>query len=306
MKLAGNNQTTGSVLLVIIVFSCASPSCGSGATSSPVAVRCGPGTREEDGLCVPVDLDGAVEASSSDSGAESGASPDVAADSNAEPICAQTQKCPTTVMITIPRPADKGGTYQIDAYETTEGEYQRFLEDVHASLVPKQGEDCWWNEAFDQAKECAYIDGIHDICMKTGTDRLLTPVTCVDQCDAQAYCTWAGKRLCTDAEPSKTLPAPWASEVYDACSNAGANPDPNPGENASGCLACEAVCEDATTGVFNLAGGFAEWTSKCTPAGTFPDCTVIGGGSMYSPTCNYRTYHAANDPILGISFRCCR
>ncbi len=278
-------------------------SCGGGAEAESLV--CGPGTEQSGNACVPVhdDAGGDVVGDSSGQGtAETGT------DGNAsQPPCATTGHCPSGPMVTIQRPVSYGGPFKIDAHETTVAEYAEFLEAARAGIVPVQkDEHCAWNYTYEPDAECIKTisdTGELDYC--TGS---ATPIYCIDQCDAKAYCEWAGKRLCSDSEPSEDLPSAWGSEVYSACSNAGANPNPNASE-MNNCGSCSQPCQDSTPGVYSLSASFAEWTSYCR---TMPDpnggeprwvCSVMIG--IKQPTCNNRyLWHA--DTFTGVSIRCCQ
>jgi hypothetical protein len=277
------------------------PACSQSAAN---ALSCGPGTEQRGAECVPVVWDAstdnpqAADAESTLEGSADGVTQ--------EPVCAKTGKCPTGAMVTINRPAASGGPFKIDAHETTVGEYQRFLSDVEAGLVPVQtDESCAWNLTYQFDEPCLASIGGKDVC-----GNLTSPAACVDQCDARAYCElWAGKRLCTDTEPSTDLPSPWASEVYAACSGGGSDPNPNSSQDALwDCVACRPPCEDATPGVYGLSTSFSEWTSYCRifddPVSNKPSwgCSTIFGTS--APTCNNRVLRSAN-MVGGITIRCC-
>ncbi len=84
------------------------------------------------------------------------------------------------------------GKFRIDATEVTNAQYQAFLA---AGVDPaSQPAECSWNSELapnttTPSSECttALFDPVN---------RADYPVVCVDWCDAQAYCKWAGKRLC--------------------------------------------------------------------------------------------------------------
>lgn len=78
-----------------------------------------------------------------------------------------------------PAPVDVG-TYCVDSTEVTGRQYLEFLA-AKAGDTSGQPVDCSWNTTFEPAADI---------------DPNEYPVAFVDWCDALAYCTWAGKRLC--------------------------------------------------------------------------------------------------------------
>jgi hypothetical protein len=74
------------------------------------------------------------------------------------------------------------GSYCIDETEVTNGQYQIF---INAGVdTNTQNAECSWNTNFKP--NCGGAN-------TTGPNQ---PVTCIDWCDAYAFCKWAGKRLC--------------------------------------------------------------------------------------------------------------
>lgn len=151
------------------------------------------------------------------------------------------------------------------------------------------------------------------------------PVTCVDWCDAAAFCDWAGKRLCEGSYLLSTGAAD-RGEWHFGCSSDGASLYPY--EGTYNALACngrdnpvsgcgEGRCSlwpagSSTTcvtrsGVEDLAGNAAEWTGECQSViGPEDQCNTFGGdidtanagcGSKVSRSRSY------SSPLLG--FRCC-
>ena len=167
------------------------------------------------------------------------------------------------------------------------------------------------------------------------------PVSGVNWFDANAYCSWANKRLPTEAEWEKTakgpggLKYPWGDQLDESKANYGrkqeftANVDSYP-EGRSG------------YGAYNMAGNVFEWvqdwydpnyyktnTASINPTGpgegvylsgtgTYVDRIatgkkrVIRGGSWYSPAQTITNTHRFwNDPMnnsygVGLGFRCAR
>jgi hypothetical protein len=80
------------------------------------------------------------------------------------------------------------GRVCVDKYETTGADYARFLDDVaQGKHTPNAGSAC--------SAKTSYTP--------RGGWPTSGPVGHVDWCDGQAFCAWAGKRLCKDAEWTK-------------------------------------------------------------------------------------------------------
>lgn len=167
------------------------------------------------------------------------------------------------------------------------------------------------------------------------------PVSGVNWNDANAYCSWANKRLPTEAEWEKTARGPegykypWGNELDSSKANFGrkseftANVDAYP-EGKSG------------YGAFNMAGNVFEWVQDwydpnyykntkeivnpigpkegawLSGTGTYVDRIAVGkkrvirGGSWYAPAESVTNTHRFwNDPMnnsygVGLGFRCAR
>ncbi len=92
----------------------------------------------------------------------------------------------------------------IDAAPVTEGDYATFLREEPAALASCSGSD-------------------FEPCFLGRPDDAQAPVGCVDYCHAEAYCTWAGKRLCglMGGSPLGQDSRIEQTEWYFACSNGG-------------------------------------------------------------------------------------
>jgi formylglycine-generating enzyme required for sulfatase activity len=197
----------------------------------------------------------------------------------------------------------------IDSIEVSSAEYDAFL----GQLV---------DPAVYATAPCAFKTGSSAFepgCASDGAVAIgdpQEPVTCVDWCDARAYCVWSGKILCGD-------PA-W----QDICSDNGANAygfvGPynkdacNGGENVShGCLGgpCELVasgtspdCQTASN-VFDMSGNAAEWTAECNGNTNENDTCKVRGGSVADNASGLQCATATSPqrgtraPFRG--FRCC-
>jgi eukaryotic-like serine/threonine-protein kinase len=125
------------------------------------------------------------------------------------------------------------------------------------------------------------------------------PVAAVTFSDAQHLCEAAGKRLCTESEWEKACKGPglfrWTyGNTFDskACNNEDEGGDTRTLATSGRFPKCH-----STTGVFDLSGNVAEWTSE----------RVVKGGSFasadYAVRCAARKNGATKSPEIG--FRCC-
>jgi len=121
------------------------------------------------------------------------------------------------------------------------------------------------------------------------------PVACIDWCDAQAYCAWAGKHLCGKIGGGSNALADFAnaakSEWYAACSKGGQLNFPYGNSyDPSACVGVDnsatratavptATCQGGYDGVFDLSGNVSEWEDSCTDTKGLGDQCVYRGGS---------------------------
>ncbi|MFH0899725.1 MAG: LamG-like jellyroll fold domain-containing protein, partial [Pseudomonadota bacterium] len=134
-----------------------------------------------------------------------------------------------------------------------------------------------------------------------------TPWVSVNWHDATAACAWAGKRLCAEEEWVAACSAagsrvyPYGS-TYAGKSCNGADNLPTPAVVTAGSTA---LCEGGYTGIFDMSGNVAEWTTACTET----SCK-LRGGSFNSFSSYLRCSSATSlSPQSGASdkgFRCCR
>ncbi len=220
-----------------------------------------------------------------------------------------TGGCPTGV----PGPAlvDVNGAYCMDATEVTNAQYKAFLDTTPAT----SGQDAWcsWNTTYTPSTGWPAA-GIESY-----------PVAYVDWCDAYAYCSWAGKRLCGKIGGGANGYADFAdatkSEWFNACSAGGAKTYPygntydgakcngiDYGASAPIAVATAPGCEGGYPGLHDMSGNVMEWEDSCAGTGATDWCRLRGGGTNGGATgitCNldqpfFRNYVASN-----IGFRCC-
>jgi sulfatase modifying factor 1 len=216
-----------------------------------------------------------------------------------------------------------GIAFCIDSSEVTNAEYAAFLA---ANASPgSQTLRCAWNQTFvpetksTNGPACPAFDP---------SGHAEDPVVCIDWCDANAYCRWAGKRLC--GKPGGGSVGAWAaknaSEWVIACTGDGVGRYPygNTGE-AGRCVdhlfpaatpALQPVksammCEGGVPGLFDMSGNAWEWQDDCVEQltdGTMDACSPLGGSfleDVANSTCIAATpffrRHVAGDT----GFRCC-
>jgi formylglycine-generating enzyme required for sulfatase activity len=218
---------------------------------------------------------------------------------------------PPACPIGLPGPAlvpIAGTAACIDATEVTNEDYAAFL----ASGSRAKPLDCAAKQSVVPAAN-----------WPAPPERARHPVVDVDWCDAVAYCTWAGKRLCAapDGAPGDLArPAdPRSSAWFAACSGGGERTYPY--GDAYDPAACNGLDLDAgralpvgslprceARGAFDLSGNVWEWEDACTSTDTGRVCLVRGGGfrnDRYNVTCS-GAYRASVDTTYDYyGFRCC-
>ncbi|MEJ7732517.1 MAG: SUMF1/EgtB/PvdO family nonheme iron enzyme [Polyangiaceae bacterium] len=198
----------------------------------------------------------------------------------------------------------------IDSTEVTFGQYGEFvLAGVDPSTLPPE---CGWKTSFAPDS-----DGPSN-----------HPVADVDWCDAYAYCTWAGKRLCSrvGGGPPLTLAEakdPGVGEWMTACTAAGTTVYPygdlyQPmtcnGEGLSNGaveVATLPACVGGYAGLFDMSGNIVEWENGCATDSPEPQshlCGARGGDFGESPgnlACQFAELQARSERVPWIGFRCC-
>lgn len=208
--------------------------------------------------------------------------------------CREVEQPETTVVL---------GSYRIDIFEVGVQDYRQCVMAGQCS-EPGTGDYCNWGEM----------------------DRVDHPINCVTWQQAQGYCEWAGRRLCTEAEWEKAARGsqggtyPWGQQEPQCRHASFGGP--------------EGVCGDAGTsprashkdgispfGVLDAAGNVWEWVSDWYDGASYGEggeldgpaageFKVIRGGSFASPAtelrCAHRYAQRPDQMAVGLGFRCCR
>lgn len=206
-------------------------------------------------------------------------------------------------------------SFCIDAFEVTQADYVVFLAQVGNDVpVSEQPQDCSFNTSLTHTPDGSCPD------FATGSQ---LPVTCVDWCDAHAYCNHVGKRLCgaLAGGPMAHDAMPTIGEWHYACTGGlmttypyGNTADPSacnvPDTSARADVGSFPDCEGGLPGIFDMQGNVAEYVDACEPGET-GNCALRGGhtfGSAGYWRCNNTDVSGArNDPdTREFGFRCCR
>ena len=143
------------------------------------------------------------------SGAKGGAGGQGAADAG-PPKTSCPKELPGPLLVPLPGP--NGKFYCMDQRETTWSEYETFAK-AKGSDVSGQPKYCAWNKSYmPTLREPGNDSPMLVECRQETYKAMLAdgslPAYCVDFCDAWAYCTSVGKRLCREADspdPSEPL-----------------------------------------------------------------------------------------------------
>jgi sulfatase modifying factor 1 len=221
-------------------------------------------------------------------------------------------------------PLVRVGSFCIDATEVTNAQYEVFWRARGLGRATTgQGPACAWNGSFTPEES-----GGTRWPARPGDER--RPVVNVDWCDAQAFCQWAGKRLCGGIERG-SLPR-WqdsgsatVSQWAYACASGGRTSYPY--GNSYDAQACNAgrrvesasVLVDVATktgcrtqaGVYDLSGNAEEWVDACTGTSGPGDLCAVAGASAFQDvgddlTCAGSPYPDRRAQAYELrGFRCC-
>jgi len=244
-------------------------------------------------------------------------------------------------MVLIPLP--RNDRYCIVERQATYGEYRQFSKKM-GKKFDGQPSECSWNRDYGPSEYCLYRPGEVSKCgpslAEADPDHA---VTHLDFCDAWAFCSWAGKRLCGEhsADPGSIhmfdrsiddyfggraygLPTVETREWLHACTQGGTSSYPF-GEDWK-----DGVCLDHwklraqgassrrvrdTAGnecrgthppydsVFNMIGGARQWANACRSEDW--RCVQYGGIRVdnVSPCVDVEVLYHIRSPTAGV--RCC-
>jgi formylglycine-generating enzyme required for sulfatase activity len=220
------------------------------------------------------------------------------------------------------------GEWCIDASEVTNAAYAQFLA-AKGGNTNGQPSYCTWNASFQPEPPV----GGSLSCSPVPFDPINQPnhpVTCIDWCDAYAYCAWAGKRLCGrigGGDYALEEDDPAVSQHLAACTNWGATSHPygnayqagecvddafdgTPGLSSSDSVKpVKTGCQGSVPGVYDLVGNVWEWDDVGTSApGPTSGVFARGGGwssSSGTSECHAVSYWDRQDRRDFIGFRCC-
>jgi formylglycine-generating enzyme required for sulfatase activity len=224
------------------------------------------------------------------------------------------------------------GCFWMDQTEVTVSQYSAWLAATDGAAISWETTWCDWKERRstvleDPDDECRAAVNSLDFQPFDGRK----PMRCVDWCEAEAYCRYAGKHLCRDYAALGTHgPRPPEREWLIACSNAHTTIFPwgnaaeharcNARQSASSCGSTSGTCgawpagsnDECSTpeGVKDLTGNVAEWVFSCDLSGSDTPqptgCLTRGGAYDEPPLACGDERIVPNDtrlPTLG--FRCC-
>ncbi|MEZ4227477.1 MAG: SUMF1/EgtB/PvdO family nonheme iron enzyme [Polyangiaceae bacterium] len=176
------------------------------------------------------------------------------------------------------------GSYCIDSTEVSRLQFQEFLDDQKNAATPQFG-GCKSN-SFDNVANCPGAPAT--------TPHL--PAGCADWCDAWAFCSWAGKRLCGKLGggplTKDEITQPQVSEWAHACTQGGSSLYPWGDSPANNCnfgpcsggycthlVGSHPQCTGTAPpfdGVFDLLGNVYEFVESCDLNPATLGCYAVG------------------------------
>ncbi len=209
--------------------------------------------------------------------------------------------------------------YCIDSTEVTRVHYDAWL--ATSPAAGGQPPACSWNNTYEPEPECMAMP---PVCQ--GSSCGAHPQTCIDWCDAVAYCQAVGKRLCGQIGGASNHPDDYADETmsqwYNACSSHGLN-DFNYGDvyqpelcNTEQAPTVEVgslpACQSSVSGyqgVYDLSGNVAEWEDCCEGVSSANDMCLVRGGAIAADgdfrRCDGWGKSRRDVGLSLLGFRCC-
>jgi formylglycine-generating enzyme required for sulfatase activity len=223
-----------------------------------------------------------------------------------------------------------GGGFCIDSTEVTTTQYAEFVSAVAkgATVVQPSANVCQWNVSVTP------LTSGDDGCTTDTTNPIAhanRPVSCVNWCDAYAFCAWAGKRMCGSIDAGVlpfNAPITNANQAYVACSANATQTYPygktyikgycntkdlyDGGSGAVADTKAFAQCVGGFPGIYDLTGNVEEWIDSCAEGGEggtndtcheSGDCfdyTTSGPARCDNDDSDYRTWQGTD-----VGIRCC-
>jgi formylglycine-generating enzyme required for sulfatase activity len=209
----------------------------------------------------------------------------------------------------------------VDTTEVTNAQYNEFLVAMGSSTSGQSAQCSGWNTSFTPSSG-----------WPAPAAKASHPVNYVDWCDAERYCSWAGKRLCGKVgggmvpnDVSRKLPS--VNEWINACTANGANVYPFGSAYVAG--ACNNAdygagqpiavttanqCVGGYPGVYDMVGNVYEWVNACEASSTgalaADNACYIMGAAYYRNEANSRCDNTGylssrDDQRDDVGFRCC-
>jgi formylglycine-generating enzyme required for sulfatase activity len=224
-----------------------------------------------------------------------------------------------------PAMIDVGG-YCIDATEVTQAQYAAFLQDLEHGYDASARPVCAYKRSHDVPDKGADVP-----CYYAPDATPNVAVVCVDWCDADAYCRWAGKRLCGVIDGG-ALPYdgddtidPNRDAWYRACSHAGARTyaygasvdhaacnTKEDNQNRAIDAGAEPKCIGGFDGLIDMNGNVDEQEDSCDGDGGENDHCRYRGGSWFWSADDSSCLHRYNGDearrgahFADVGFRCC-
>jgi formylglycine-generating enzyme required for sulfatase activity len=199
-------------------------------------------------------------------------------------------------------------SFCIDSTEVTETHYRAFLDSApNPSLQPSM---CSWNTTFVPTT-VTFSNPNH-------------PIAKTDWCDALAFCTWAGKRLCgnvADGGPLSVADAvdPQKDEWMIACTRLGTRAyvygatyqpracnDWSVDAGAAADVGTFPKCEGGYPGLFDMNGNVTEWDNACdVQPGGGRNCVDRGASWLADGHCGYASADDWTNTSSDWGIRCC-